>query len=54
MRRNQFVQSDPELKEMLLDAFERRCLAHAQQPVYNMAPMPRSSCVGWGSGHVGW
>lgn len=54
MRRNEFVQSDPELKEMLLDAFERRCLAHAQQPVYNMAPMPRSSCVGWGSGHVGW
>lgn len=54
MRRNQFVQSDPELKEMLLDAFERRCLSHAQQPVYNMAPMPRSSCVGWGSAHLAW
>jgi hypothetical protein len=47
MRRNPYVQADPDLKEMLLDAFERRCLDHSQQPVYHMGPLP--SNTGWGA-----
>lgn len=49
MRRNPYVQGDADLKEMLLDAFESRCVAHSQQPVYHMAPLPRNSWSGWGN-----
>jgi hypothetical protein len=49
MRRNPYVQADPALKEMLLDAFESRCLAHSQQPVYRMGPVPGSNWT-----HPGW
>jgi len=49
VRRNPYVQGDADLKEMLLDAFESRCVAHSQQPVYHMAPLPRNSWSGWGN-----
>lgn len=40
MRHNPHVQADEQLKELLLDAYSRRCLATAQQPAYHMAPLP--------------
>jgi hypothetical protein len=40
MRSNVHVVHDDSLKELLLDAFARRCLQQAQQPVFHMPPLP--------------
>lgn len=49
MRSDAHVVSDPDLKEMLLDAFARRCMQHAAQPVFHMAPLPPAAPGGgWG------
>jgi hypothetical protein len=39
MRNHPHVQSDDQLKEMLLDAYARRCLQQSQQPLYHMQPL---------------
>jgi hypothetical protein len=39
MRNHPHVQSDDQLKELLLDAYARRCLQQSQQPLYHMQPL---------------
>lgn len=39
MRNHPHVQSDDQLKELLLDAYARRCLQQCQQPLYHMQPL---------------
>ncbi|KAF6265966.1 hypothetical protein COO60DRAFT_772086 [Scenedesmus sp. NREL 46B-D3] len=39
MRSLPHVQNDDQLKELLLDAYARRCLQQSQQPLYHMQPL---------------
>lgn len=39
MRHHPHVESSNQLKDMLLDAYARRCLQTSQQPVYHMHPL---------------
>lgn len=39
MRHHPHVESSNQLKDMLLDAYARRCLQTAQQPVYHLQPL---------------